>query len=43
MLLSDHLVLLEFELSLHYEKLIVLIFKLLVEMAYLRRLGLEGS
>ena len=41
MLLSNHFVLLKFELSLHDEKLVVLVFNFLIEMIDLRRLLLK--
>ena len=43
MLLSNHLVLFEFELALCYEKLVVLIFQLLIKLIYLSALLLKGS
>ena len=42
-LLPDHLILLEFKFSLRYEKLVVLIFQLLVQIADLGWLLLQGS
>lgn len=43
MLLPDHLVLLEFKLTVRYEKLIGQVFLLLVEVVDLRRLFVESS